>query len=108
MFCRAPVDRLNVRAPDDLAHGAFGDRLHRAFRLLDIEQIIAYPVRLDLPQNGEVDIDDIFVAGEHQALFRHAADRGAAAQVRRHSHADIDLVDAQSLRSQRRLDWNGR
>jgi hypothetical protein len=100
----AGQDRLQGGAADDLAHGALGHRLHRAFRLLDVEQVIAHPVRLDLPQHREVDVDDVLVAGEHQALFRNVADRGAAAQVLHHAHADVDLVDAQRLRSQHRLD----
>ncbi len=103
---RTGQNRLQGRAADDLAHGALGHRLHRAFGLLDVEQIVFDPfrLRLDLPQHRKVDVDDVLVAGEHQALLRHVADGGAAAQVLHHAHADVDLVDAQGLRRQRRLD----
>jgi hypothetical protein len=86
------------------AHGAFGDRLHGAFGLLDVEQVIAHAIGLDLPQHREIDVDDVLVAGEHQTLLRHVADRGTSAQVLDHPHADVDLVDAQRLRGQHRLD----
>jgi hypothetical protein len=46
---RPGQDRLQVGTADDLAHSAFGDRLHRALGLLDVEQVIANAVRLDLP-----------------------------------------------------------
>ena len=78
---RAGQDRLDIRVPDHLAHGAFGHRLHGAFGILDVEQIIADAVRLDLPQHREIDIDDVLVAGQHQAFFRHVAYGGAAAHV---------------------------
>ena len=65
---------MSVR-PIDLAHGAFGHRLHRAFRILDVEQIVAGSARLDPPEHREIDVDDVLVAGEHQALFRHVARR---------------------------------
>ena len=94
-------------AADHLAHGAFGHRLHRAFGILDVEQIFADAVRLDPPQHREIDVDDVLVAGEHQALLRHVAHRGAAAQIVDDAHADVDLVDAQRLRRQRGLDRIG-
>ena len=92
---RAGEDRLDGRAADDLAHGAFGHRLHRAFRLLDVEEVVAGALGLDHPEHREIDVDDVLVAGEHQALFRHVADGGAAAQILDQPHADIDAVDAQ-------------
>ena len=82
-------------AADHLAHRAFGHRLHGAFRVLDVEQVVADAVRLDPPEHREVDVDDVLVAGEHQALFRHVAHGGAAAQIVDDAHADVDLVDAQ-------------
>ena len=91
-------------AADHLAHGAFGHRLHRAFGVLDVEQVVADAVRLDPPQHREVDIDDVLVAGEHQALFRHVAHGGAAAKIVDDAHADVDLADLQRLRRQRGLD----
>ena len=79
---RAGEDRLDFRAADHLAHGAFGDRLHGAFRILDVELIVAgAALRLDHPEHREIHIDDVLVAGEHQALLRHVAHLGAAADV---------------------------
>ena len=51
----------------------------------------AEPVRLDLPEHREIDVDDVLVAGEHQAFFRHVARGRAAADVVDDAHADIDL-----------------
>ena len=80
-------------------------RLYGAFGILDVEQIIADAGRLDLPQHREVHVDDVFIAGEHQALFRHVARGGAAAAaVVDHAHADVDLVDAQRLGREHALD----
>ena len=76
---RAGEDRLDVGAADHLAHGAFGHRLHGAFRILDVEQIVADAVRLDQPEHREIDVDDVLVAGQHQAFLRHVAHRRAAA-----------------------------
>src|SRR5262249_51799753 len=77
---------------------AFRHGLHGAFRILDIEQELPDPVRLHLPQHREVNINDVLVAGEHQAFLRHITNCSAAAtDIVDHAHADIDLVDAQSL-----------
>ncbi len=105
-LARAGQDRLNVGAADYFAHGAFRHRLHRAFRVLDVEQIIADAGRLDLPQHREIDVDDVLVAGQHQALLRHFA-HGGTPPVIDLAHADVDLVDAQRLGLERRLDRIG-
>ena len=106
MVVRAPV-RIGwiVGAADHLAHRAFGHRLHGAFGVLDVEQEVADAVGLDAPQHGEVDVDDVLVAGQHQAFFRHVA-HGAAAPRRivDQGHADGDGGDAQRLRQQHGLD----
>ena len=104
----AGQDRLNFRAADHLAHRAFGHRLHGALGILDVEEIIADAVGLDPPQHGEIDIDDVLVAGQHQAFFRHVA-HGAAAPRRivDQRHADRDGGDAQRLRQQHGLDRIG-
>ena len=106
---RPGQDRLQGRVADDLTHRAFGHRLYRAFRLLNVEQILfnAFRIGLDLPQHRKVHVDDVFVAGEHQALFRHVANGRSAAQVLHHAHADVDLVDARHLRSEDALDRIG-
>ena len=66
-------DRLDVALADDLAHGALGHRLHRAFGILDVEQKVGRVG--DPPEHDEVDIDDVLVAGDHQAFLGHVADR---------------------------------
>ena len=101
----AGEDRLDVGAADHLAHRAFGHRLHGAFGVLDVEEKIADAVGLDPPQHGEIDVDDVLVAGQHQAFFRHVA-HGAAAPRRivDQRHADRDGGDAQRLRQQHGLD----
>jgi hypothetical protein len=80
---------LDVRAADDLAHGAFGRRLHGAFDVLDVEEEITRIV--DDPLHRKIDVDDVLVAREHQALFRHlavGAARAAAGAV-----ADLGAAD---------------
>ena len=69
------VDRLQA---DDLAHDAFGDRFHRFFGMADVEDEILGLGRIDLPAHAELDVDDVLVAGQHQALFGRL---GAAAAV---------------------------
>ena len=76
--------------------------------LLDIEQVIPGAVGFHQPKHREVDIDDVLVAGEHQALLGHIAHRRAATQILDEPHADIDTVDAGHLGSQHRLDGMGR
>ncbi len=101
----AGKNRLDLRTADHLAHRAFRDRLHGAFRILDIEEIVGDTLRLDAPQHGEIDVDDVLVAGQHQAFFRHVA-HGAAAPGRivDQRHADRDGGDAQRLRQLHGLD----
>ena len=70
-----------------------------------LNRIFADACRLHFPQHREVDVDDILVAGEHQALLRYVADGCAAApDIVDHPHADIDLVHAQRLRREHGLD----
>ena len=104
---RAGEDRLQRRAADNLAHGGFGYRFDGAFGILDVEQIVADRARPDFPQHREIHVDDVLVAGQHQAFLRHFAHRGAAADVFDRAHADIDLVDAQRRRGERGLDRIG-
>ena len=105
---RAGQDRLDLGAADHLAHRALGDRLHGALGILDVEEEIADAVGLDAPEHGEVDVDDVLVAGQHQALFRHVTN-GAAAPRRivDQRHADGDGGDAQCLWQQHGLDRIG-
>ena len=63
-------DPLDLAAADDLAHGAFGHRLHGLALIGDVEGIILGAHRIDLPDHDEFDVGDILVAGQHQAFFR--------------------------------------
>ncbi len=103
-LARAGEDRLDIVAADHLAHGAFGHRLHGALGILDVEEVVPDAGRFHPPQHREIDVDDVLVAGEHQALLGHVAYRRAAPRILDQAHADVDLVDAKRLRRERRLD----
>src|SRR5262249_26157166 len=97
-LARAGENRLDLRTTDHLAHGTFGDRLHGAFGVVDVENVLAHAIGLDQPEHGKIDILDVRVAGEHQALFRYVAHGGAAPAVVDEPHAHVDPVDAGDLR----------
>ena len=84
------VDRLQS---DDLAHHALGDRLHGLLGMTNVEHEILGLGRIDLPDHAELDIDDVQVARQHQALFGRlrAVAAGLAAGV--HFGAIADLGD---------------
>src|SRR5690606_7469261 len=86
-------DRLQIVAADFLAHGAFGDGADGAFRVLDVEQEVGRAARLHLPDDGEVHVDDVLVAGQHQAFLRHFAHADIAAGGGA-LHADADFETA--------------
>ena len=72
-------------------------------RIAGIEQIADRVV--DPPEHGEIDVDDVLVAGKHQALFQARSDRASAAGLDAGAAggavADLDAVDP---RDGRRLD----
>jgi len=54
---------------DDVAHGAFGYLLHGDVGLLDVEEIfLSVP---DAPEDYEINVDDVLVAGEHETFLWH-------------------------------------
>ncbi len=85
---------------DDLAHRAFGGGLHGRLGRPDMEQVGLCV--LDDPKDGEVDVDDVLVAGQHQRLFRQLARAGGATLAR--AIADLGAVDAGDARRQHALD----
>ena len=87
---------------DHLAHRALGGGFDRRLGVPDVEQI-GLGV-LDHPEDGEVDIDDVLVAGQHQRLFRHLAGNLAAARALGVAIADLGPVDAGHARRERLLD----
>ncbi len=92
---------------DDLAHGGFGYRFHGSFGILNVEEIVADGARPDFPEHREIDVDNVLVAGQHQAFLGHLTHGCAAAHVFHRAHANIDLVDAQGRRRERGLDRIG-
>ena len=56
---------------DDLAHGALGHLLHGDLGVLDVEEVLLRV--LDAPEDDEIDVDDVLVAGQHQAFLGHVA-----------------------------------
>ena len=91
-------NRLDVILPDNFTHGAFGDGLHRAGRVLNIEQKVRR-IGND-PKHGKIDIDDIFIARQHQAFFRHVTGDsiGTTPVFKAATHADIHAVNGCNLR----------
>ncbi len=62
-----------------------------------LNRIVADAVRLDPPQHGEIHVDDVLVAGQHQAFLRHVAHRAAAPRrILDQRHADAEMVETRS------------
>ena len=74
-------DRLDLRLADHLAHGAFGHLFDGGVGVLDVEQVLGGV--LDAPEHDEVDVDDVLVAREHQALCALPSRRRRRARPRR-------------------------
>src|ERR1700730_7017211 len=87
------------RLADHFAHGTLGRGFHRRVRSPDTEEI-GLGV-LDYPKDGEVDIDDVLVTGQHQGFFRHLArHRAADRRTFGAAVADLGAVDAGHAGSQ--------
>src|SRR5580700_2889600 len=97
-------ERLRDRGlADDFAHRTLGCRFHGAFRIADIEQVGLRV--LDEPEDGEVDVDDVFITGQHQRLFRQIATRaGPGYRPLAGAKPDLGTVDAGDARTQHALD----
>ncbi|AFL52982.1 hypothetical protein USDA257_c44440 [Sinorhizobium fredii USDA 257] len=81
-------DVLRRATADDLAHGAFGHLLQRVGRVLDVEEI---GLRIgDREQHGELHIDDILVAAQHQARTRLGADAATDIELLLRHLDDLD------------------
>ena len=90
---------------DDLAHGALGHFLHGDLGVLDVEEVVLRV--LDAPEDHEIDVDDVLVARQHQALLRHVAHRAVPARTLARAHADLDDVLARHLGQAHLLDRIG-
>ena len=88
-------DRLDVAAADHLAHGALRHRLDGALRVLEVEHVVLRPRGVDLPDHVEIDVDDVLVGREHQALF---GDVAGSALARRRAVADLDALLRRDVR----------
>src|SRR3984893_9914711 len=87
------------RLADHFAHGTLGRGFYRRVRSPDTEEI-GLGV-LDYPKDGEVDIDDVLVTGQHQGFFRHLArHRAADRRTFGAAVADLGAVDAGHAGSQ--------
>ncbi len=63
-------DRGQLGLRDDLAHGRFRNRADRGPRITQVEEEF---VRLgDIPDDLKVDVDDVFISGQHQARITAA------------------------------------
>ena len=106
LLARLRQERLNVGLADHLAHGALGHLLYGDLGVLDVEEIMLRV--LDAPEHDEVDIDDVLVAGQHQAFLGHVAHAaGKAARGHARAHADLDDVLPRHLRQAHLLDRIG-
>ena len=97
--------RLDRGPPDHLAHRAFRHRLDDQGRVARVEQVADRVA--DLPEHREVDVDDVLIAGEHQALFQNVASAliaGLDLRVAAAAIADLDAVDPRDGRRQHPLD----
>lgn len=59
-------DGLHFRLPDDFTQDGLGGNADGIVRILHAEEVV-FGV-FDSPDNGQVDIDNVFVAGEHVAF----------------------------------------
>ena len=93
---------LDRGSANNFAHGAFGGRLHGLRGIADVEQVFARV--LDDPEHRELNLDDVLVAGQHQAFFGNAAgaDSGGSS---RGAEADIFAVDPRDFRRQHPFKW---
>src|SRR5581483_4144220 len=97
--------RLDRGTADHLADRAFGHRLHQVVRIAHGEQVLLCVV--DLPEHGEVDVDDVLIPGQHQAFRGHVAPAAVGVVAARRAVADFGAVDAGDGGQQDLLDRPG-
>ncbi len=88
---------------DHLPHRALGRRFDGQLLVADVEQIRARIA--DHPEHGEIDVDDVLVAGQHQRLFGHLARSDLAGRLHfTRPIADLGSIDPRDARRQHPLD----
>ena len=91
---------------DDLAHHAFGHHLYGDdLGILNVEQKLAGII--DSPKHRKGDIDDIFVAGQHQAFLKELTASTTPRRLGIGAKADIDPINGRNARPDHGLDWIG-
>ena len=86
-------ERLDVGMADHLAHGALGRGFHRALGVFHVEEVFRGVV--DHPEDREIDVDDVLVAGQHQAFLGDVAARCRAPII--DGLTDRDAIHARNL-----------
>ena len=90
---------LDGRAADHFSHGAFSHTTNQCFRLAGVEQETRSTAltHANTPEDRDVDVDNVFVAGQHQAFGQHVAPAGVAPRLhpaaRARAEADFGAVD---------------
>ena len=77
---------MQARLADDFTHHRFGDLFDGFRRVLHVQDEVLGVLGIHLPEDGELDIDDILVLRQHQALFEIFADLGFLAVLDFHQN----------------------
>src|SRR5215469_11355888 len=92
---------------DHLAHRALGSGFDRRVRVSDVEEVSLSV--LDYPEDREVDVDDVLIAGEHQRFFRQlTASDAAGGRALCGAVPDLGSVDAGHARREHLFDRGGK
>src|SRR5690606_28299159 len=99
-------DRLELAAPDNFAHGALGDLTHRFIRVTDVENEVADV--LHIIDDAEVDLGDVAIAGDHEALIRIVVDDVGARRLETNLGGALpgDVDDLSALDRRRQTEKN--
>ena len=67
---------FKLRLADNLTHRRFRGSFNRQFGIANLEE--EFRRVLNFPENHKLGVDDILIAGQHQAFLRHVTRRTAA------------------------------
>ena len=89
--------RLDRCAANDLSHRAFRDAKDQVVRTTGIEQELRCLIGANAPEYSDIDVDDVLVAGQHEAFRQDVASGRVAAALncpgRAGTKADLGAVD---------------